>query len=749
MTEQAVDRAVSTEDRLRPYTFHGIELNGNGTVQTGTCPFCGKDKKWYVSSETGQWQCKVCGEQGNAITFLRKLHERSVRATKVGDLAQLAADRKLAYPATVAAWGACRSIVDTTWLIPGYDTHGKLHQLYKRIRQMKDGAWTYVLMPTPCMWTEGRSHGIHMALGSFNPAKPNALILEGPWDGMAWWETARISKLVDGQLEPTGQEASSVLKDTNVYAVPGCTTFPDHWLGLFKGKEVAFGFDSDRKVGADGKLSRAGYEGVNRNAKKVTGLAKTVSWIKWGEDGYDPDRKDGWDVRDHLTQGGERRANLSDLMSKIELVPDAWAEAGGRVRENGTAKEIASLDCDNWAKLESAWMEAQEWRKIAADVLTVMLAVCASTKQAGDQLFLQVIGSASGGKTVLCDALLVSDTCHSLEHLSGFHSGWKKPGDDGKDCSLIARINCKTLITPEGDVLMSSPKFDEIMSQCRRIFDGKSGASYKNDDVDRLYVGLRTPWIMAGTPALMDKDQSRLGDRFLRIIFTDPTREEKRAIALSSMNSALESLMETSNGTAGGILNPKLRRAYALTGGYVDWLRNNIEGIAPTIEVPMSAKNMFLDLGELTADLRARPNYDLRKVETHDSKEMPYRIGNQFVRFAVCIAAVLNKKKVDEQVVHIVKKVAMDTSHGHTLNMVRWFCRVHSRTKQSVQERGLMLGEMIDWSGMREDNLKRYLTFLRNIDVLEYDTPVGSKGLYRLTERVYNLYKAIGIKEEE
>lgn len=744
-----VDTASSDVDRLRPYTFHGIELHGNGTVRTATCPFCGKDKKWYASEETGRWHCFVCKEQGNAITFLRKLHERSVATTKHADLAMLASERKLAYPATVAAWGACRSIVDTTWLVPGYDVHGKLHQLYKRVRQVKDGAWVHVLLPTPGIWADGRSHGIHMAVGSFNPAKPNALVLEGPWDGMAWWETARMSKLIDGTLEPTGQESASLLKDTNVFAVPGCTTFPDHWLTLFRSKEVAFGFDSDHPRVVNGKTYRAAYDSVKRNAKKVSGISKTVSWIRWGDEGYDQERKSGWDVRDHITQSIDRRDNLADLMTKIEIVPDEWStQLNGQPHTNGTVKEISALECNNWNKLEQAWMEAQEWRSIAADVLSVMLAVCASTKQAGGQLFLQVIGSASSGKTTFCDGLLVSNTCHSLEHLSGFHSGWKKPGDDTKDCSLIARINGKTLITPEGDVLMSSPKFAEIMSQCRRIFDGTSGATFKNDDVDRLYVGLRTPWIMAGTQALMDTDQSRLGDRFMRIIFTDPTREEKRRICFKALDSELESMMETSNGTAGSVLNPKLRRAHALTGGYVDWLRNNIEDILPTIEVPRSAKEMFVNLSELTADLRARPNFDPRKHETHDNKEMPYRISCQIGRLAQCLAAARNKKTIDGSILHIVKKVAMDTSYGHTLNIVRWLCRVHQRTGRPTQERGLMLGEMIDWSGMTKEKLERYLHFLRNIDVLTYDNVPGTHGFYRLTDRVFDLYNTIGIKEE-
>jgi hypothetical protein len=169
----------------------------------------------------------------------------------------------------------------------------------------------------------------------------------------------------------------------------------------------------------------------------------------------------------------------------------------------------------------NAWRKALEWRQELDDVLSVLLAVCFSTEQVGDQLFLQFIANAGVGKTVFCDALLTSKNCYPLEHVKGFHSGWRE-GQDGEDFSLITRINRKTLVTPEGDVIMSSPQFTEIMSQQRRIFDGTAGASFKNMKKDRRYTGLRTPWIIAGTPALMQTDQSRLGDRFLRICANGP-----------------------------------------------------------------------------------------------------------------------------------------------------------------------------------------------------------------------------------
>lgn len=738
--------AAETQDKTQPYVFHGLDLTSYGNELAGECPFCGKAKKFYVAVDSGQYQCKVCGESGNAVTFLRTLWARSMAATKQPDLAALANDRSLLDAQTVSSWGGCKSMIDNTWLLPGYDAQGRLHQLYRRTRfwNSETKQHSFRLLPTPGIWTSGHSHGFHTAISTFDLTKPSFDILEGPWDGMAIWEVmSAVKQLEDGNLIVTSDPQQSLLATSNVLAVPGCGSFMDHWLPMFRGKDVRLWYDSDHPQTRGELVIRPGFDAARRVTKKLSGIAKSISWCAWGDEGYDLTRKDGWDVRDHLSQDDSRVANLLDLLSKQQPTPAGWLTL---LNKSGASvvKEVEAIHCEGWKQLEDAWTSAQEWRQVSSDVLAVMLAVCASTMQGGGQLFLQVIGSASSGKTTLCDGLLVSDHCHSLEHLSGFHSGWKKPGDDQKDCSLIARINGKTLVTPEGDVLMSSPKFAEIMSQCRRIFDGTSGSTYKNDDIDRLYVGLRTPWIMAGTPALMDTDQSRLGDRFLRIIMSDPTEEEKRRICLKAFRSEMRAMLETSNGTAGSILNPALRKAYALTGGYVDWLRANIEQLVVQVKVPEKAELHCVDLGLLTADLRARPNWDPRKHETHASKEMPYRIACQLGRMARCLAVVYNKTTVDNDIMRVVRKIAFDSAHGHTLNIVRWLRGVDPKSKLPRQELGLPAGVIARWMGLNEkEKVLPYLIFLLKIDVLQHIPLRNSAGLWKLTNRVDQLYTAI------
>ena len=271
--------------KLRPYKFHGVDLSERGAASdhaVGTCPFCTRDGKFSVDVRTGLWRCFVCGEGtaaggGNGLVFARLLHQNAAAAASGGGngfLAAVAQDRKLLHPETVAAWGVARA-GDGVWMVAGYGADGRLDQVYRRI----DG----VLMPTPGLWPEGKVHALHMPAGDFDPARPCLVVCEGPWDGMALWEAW-----------------DRTVPNTNIVAVPGCTTWRAEWTQLCRGKSVVLLYDSDHPRGK--KNSVAGYDGMARVAKKLSGVAASVRYIRWGAAGYDPARSSGWDVRDFITE---------------------------------------------------------------------------------------------------------------------------------------------------------------------------------------------------------------------------------------------------------------------------------------------------------------------------------------------------------------------------------------------------------------------------------------------------------------
>lgn len=665
-----------TPPGLRPYLALGLGLEvRSGSLQASgcDCPFCGRgDGKFSVSVASSQYDCKVCGTGGNALTFMRWLWDESVKRTRSTELAELAADRRLLHPETLAAWGAAQSVLTGRWLLPGRDPNGRLDQLYRYTKVKEGDRWLNKLLPTPGLWPDGQAHRLFMAgstgLGrSDKPSsngKPGAVrvlyICEGPWDGMALWEVLRYLKD----------------KSVEVVAVPGCGIFKDSWAEAASSRfgEVAVLYDNDhpRRNG-----QRPGPEGAERTATLLLERGPAdVKNLCWGEpDGYDRSLPDGYDVRDALASGVtlEARAGLWEKTVKPKLAP----VGRDKRRAAATASAGISENCDSWRELTDCWRRALQWRRDLGDALATMLAVALSTRQDGDQLFLQVIGAAGSGKTRLCDALLRSERCFALEHLTGFHSGWK--GDDGGDYSLIARVNNRTLITPEGDVLISNPKFGEIMSQQRRIFDGVSGATYKNRKEDMRYTNLRTPWIIAGTLALVNMDQSRLGDRFLRIFIDPPAAGEGDSILKRVGYAALAALKPTIHSAGTGVNGhaalSDLEVAYRKTGGYTTRVHDQAAELLAGVETEGREDALIevcASIAKFTAMIRARPE----PTRPHDHKEgqataeLPTRLTHQFMRLAVCLAAVTNRRTVDDpEVLRVVRKVARHTARGWTYDI--------------------------------------------------------------------------------
>ncbi len=772
--------AEDVPEHLRPFDFHGLVFHGRGKDGTADCPFCGRAGKMGINLETTQWRCYACnvGKEGgkefaggNSLTFIRLLWEHSLAATSDASYEELRTDRGFSSIKTLKAWGLARSITTGEWLAPQFTTDGRLHQLCRRVRipKVKDGKRTFVstFLPTPGLHESRNSLALFMSVTGIKSDRPDLIITEGVWDGMAIWEVMHATKAAeDGTLSGTANAAASLAASTNFVSVPGVGVWRESWTDLAGGKNVCLMYDNDHPrehPPGSGTFTQAGLDGVRR----VTGLLLTapkppasISWVKWGDegDGWHKELKDGHDLRDSLCSPGataaDRRAAFASLRDLIRPVPDAWLKDAPAPGEKAGGTSLRPLPCHDWKELITQWRKAMAWRQGLEDVLSVMLSVALSTEQTGDQLFLQVIGEPSSGKTQFCDGMLVSHKCHALEHLTGFHSGWKggkaEKGKDGKeedktgkDFSLLARINRKTLITAEGDVVMSAPSAGELMSQQRRIFDGKSGATFKNSDEDRVYDGLRTPWIMAGTQALLDNDQARLGDRFLRVMMDLPDADARQAIMRRVGFTALRSVLVTSSGEANGQRDGASARAYRMTGGYVDHLRDNPARLLARVKIEDEEHvvDRCGELAQFAADLRARFNPDPKK-DAEAVKEMPFRLQHQFVRLAACLAVVTGRFVVDDEVLRVVRKVAVDTAHGWSLKIVGIL--------HAAGEAGESAPRLAVRVGLSEDKLKSWLRFLcsKKIDVVEaVEIAGGPAGLrrvrWRLTPRMTELCAAV------
>ena len=287
-------------ESLQPYLSHGIDLSwGKGDKDAiGTCPWCDKPGKFYVNLVKGTWRCWVCGEGnekggGNSQVFIELLWKKSKELTTTKMLKELADERGYDDTKTLVAWGICKSILTGEWLVPGFDRDGNIRTVYRR------GA-NGTLYPTKTL-----GHWIHGA-NLYRKGRKKVIWCEGPWDGMAIYET--LGKISTTAFEPAPNALKSMRKLYNVLAAPGCETLDEKWLKLFKGKEVLIAFDNDhpRKHSKTGKeMEPAGWKAVQRISPMISRVAKKVEYIKWGEDEYyDLSLPNGCDVRDWLVKDG-------------------------------------------------------------------------------------------------------------------------------------------------------------------------------------------------------------------------------------------------------------------------------------------------------------------------------------------------------------------------------------------------------------------------------------------------------------
>ena len=282
---------------LEPYLFHRLDLDwrpGDKWAR-GEC-LCGHEMGVEIS--TGKWGCPKCGSKGNSTTWQQLLWEESGKATQ--DYEDLRLGRGLLYPETLIRWGAARSVLDGTWLLPGYGVRRTITQVYRYV-PIK-GRMRLIA----CKGSKQALFG----LGLYDPDKPEVWVCEGPWDAMVLWEVLGACRVDDdGKLVRTANPEAARLSSINVVAVPGCNAWNPSWNLLLKDKDVVLLYDNDHpgvhpRTGEPTKpAALAGMHRVVGSLSSGPYRPATLRLLCWGELWYDPARPSGYDVRDLLTGG--------------------------------------------------------------------------------------------------------------------------------------------------------------------------------------------------------------------------------------------------------------------------------------------------------------------------------------------------------------------------------------------------------------------------------------------------------------
>lgn len=699
-----------TPKALRPYAHHGVNFAyPSNDEAVSQCPFCDKHK-FYAGCGDGMFKCHVCGVEGNVVTFLEEVHRRSMSTTT--DYGWIEKHRKLPASA-MRRWGVCQSILTGEWLVPGYGVSGRINNLYRYVKAegySLQGTWE---CPVTVFHATGQP-----------PDHERVLTAEGVWDGIALWDRLR-------KVKPAGGPYS-------VVAVPGVTAIPPKWCEALSGKHVTLLFDNDHPRERGGRVIRPGYDGT----KWTTGALctqeeppKSISYLFWGDEGYDKGHPDGCDVRDLLAEEGNEP--LTALLGRVRPVPGEWTEGKSTKRGSGTAEQLTAEKCESYSVLREACADAFMWTPGHDGGMIVVLASIASVKGQGEQLWLKLVSPPSGGKTTICEAVAAARKYVVSEStMNGFYSGHKTDAEGTEDHSLAARLFDKTLVTKDGDTILASDFKDTILSQARDLYDGAARKSY-NNAVRREYQGLRFTWILAGTSSLRRLDQSELGQRFLDYVMMDRIDDDlEDEIIRNAVLTAARNAKVMSNCKMETTMDAKYVRMVRLTAGYVEYLKRASEQLVGDLTFPQESLSECGRLAKFVAYMRARPS--VQQEESSD-RELGTRLAKQLVKLAQYVAVVLNRSSVDYPVMGIVRKVAMDTARGRTLEIVRAIAGSGSV--------GMDLRDVARETKQLTHKEGSYMQFLTNIEALEqFDDglPTLSRtARWRLTGPFERLYRSV------
>ena len=428
-----------------------------------------------------------------------------------------------------------------------------------------------------------------------------------------------------------------------------------------------------------------------------------------------------------------RLSRLDALFGKLVEVPSDWLSGAISTSKKGSSESITP--CDNYASLKESWEKALRWTDGLDVALSAMLASVTSTMSVGCQLWLKILGPPSCGKSTLCEALSMNkEYVLAKSTLRGFHSGF---GDEGEDNSLLAKVHGKTLVTKDGDTLLQSPNLNQILSEARDVYDTVSRSSYRNRN-SRDYENVRMTWLLCGTSSLKAIDSSELGERFLDCVIMSAIDDDvEDEILLAVAAKADRNLAIEANGEAASQYDPDLGVAMRLTGGYVKYLRENAQELLAGVDFSEDRRRYVARLGKFVAYMRARPS----KIQDEKAeREFAARLVEQHVRLAKCVAVVLNKTEVDNEVIRRTRKIAWDTSQGPVLTLVQ--------TMMKHQD-GLNARSIASYVDQPDVETQKLLRFLRMLGVVEKTInpdPRLRQELWKLTGRIVRLYRDLTVK---
>ena len=617
-------------DFLKVFESHGVSFIGErGDQMYGSCPFSGKEDKFYVNTNNGLWDSKTAGLSGNVAKFLH-LRSRQYRGELKGSRLRALAENRQLLPTAFLQWEIGWDIGTESYTFPIRDYDGNVVDIRR-----------YSLRTKLMMSTAGCHVGLIGAHRLKEDPTAPVYLCEGEWDAMA------IHWLI---------HSKEVDEPGIVLGVPGAGTFKEMWTPWLKGRTVHTLYDNDP----------AGKQGEEVVLERLKGSVRRLTFVHW------PDEvPNGFDARDWVVYGTTVRNTpevcWERLKRRFHDSPKAdEAQRTERVIKDGkiTIRRKKSSTSRKWKKpptIADVHTVFNKWLFLRnTDVIDVMLATVLTQRIDGSPVWMFVVGPPGSAKTAIVSALSTVEMTYATSTLTApsLISGASLQGTS--DPSLIPRLNDKVLVVKDFTSILSLPDREqkEIFGILRDAYDGRCGKSFGNG-IERFYTS-RFTILAATTPRIYDlADQhAALGERFLKFLVGDNLHHE-------SENEIIKRAIENSD------------RETAMREELCDVVQAYIERTCANVKVPELPHNIMIKivaLAKFGARMRGSVSRDFYRndiVMSRPMAEVGTRLGQQLAKLAKGMAMVFGKPAVTEVEYSLVKKVMLDTISQRNEDVLR------------------------------------------------------------------------------
>jgi len=633
-------------DYKRFYDFYKVDFTGSTSNQfTGTCPFCDKEKHFYLSASTGMYQCKRCGKEGNHLTFITDLHAKYLETTEKEQYETLAKARGLTAEVLALAQFAYNPLHEL-WYVPYRNGSDYLNNLGTFRPSAKLEKQRYRIFKAP-----------EIPLKLYRPFHPKSLeeevwICEGEWDALAAYAAHRATKTAS----------------PSILAVPGANTWKDDWNKLLEGRTAVFFFDND-EAGNAGKLSiRKKASGftfafANWDAPLVTSLQEKCGAT------HSPCK----DVRD-IYKAVKPKTKCLEILLEMATNAD--------VAEELTSDETVRTGYKTNIEDIPPVRDHAEFRKRITDciytnnsilrTIDTVLACAISVYLPGEPLWCLVVGPPSCGKSMIIEAFGGSNKY--FDYVSKFTaeslvSGWKAGGDN----SLLPLLNQKTLFVKDLTVILGLPEGvqQKLWDILRDSYDGYVKITFGNGEV-KEYTGFKFCLVAGVTHAIHRHNDATMGERFIKIDYlgSDFDEDAHMDMAMSMMDDKVEN---------------KAKLMHTVLGYYRHLAENFSIDKLPKMNDDM--RERVKALARLVANLRTKVEKDRYEGMIHRPvPEVATRLALQFTLTLRCLAYVRGETEISNESYAIVRKIAFDTCHELNFEVIDYIYRKKSVTKQKLVE---------------------------------------------------------------